>query len=317
MKNQLSVDEKWLIHPATVTLISNVRCCQMDTARRLIHHSALLPNRFHQGSAANCWLCFCLLAAMTHSRPLWCTLWCCPCWRLHHFCCHCLATVSSSLPANGCLFCSQRDVLLNLQPQQPLLLHQSRCQATPGLETGRWGRKVGREGSWFLGEKTQEEERCAGGPGARIEQPGSGHQVRHHPTFPGWPSASVTPEGLATRDLLQGVALARSAEPSWTETAWNLRVSILCKAEGGVHQPVPLQESGKSRSVYRCNDPANHCSFTQDLAYLYVWKKPNTCKYACPVTAVCCGYDTSRPGLASISASCHFQDTIWSVITRS
>ena len=130
---------------------------------------------------------------------------------------------------------------------QHLLLHQPSSQATSGLEAGRRGRKVGREGSGLLGQEAEKEERCSGGPGEGPELSRAVQQVRHHPQISRWAPAGVAPQRSTTCHLLSSVALAWPAVSPWAQGTRVLRVSLLGQAEGSLHQPVSLQACGKSR----------------------------------------------------------------------
>lgn len=54
-----------------------------------------------------------------------------------------------------------------------VLLHQPCSEKAAGLETRRWGRKVGRKSCWFSGEEVKEEKRCHGRTGKGSELPRS------------------------------------------------------------------------------------------------------------------------------------------------
>lgn len=127
-----------------------------------------------------------------------------------------------------------------------IFLHQPSSEEAVGVEAGRWRRKMGREGCWCTSEKTKEEKRCYGGAGESVKLSWSAQQLCHNSSVLGWPASGFTPERAAACNLLQSVALARPAKPSWTETTGMLRVSFWFKTEGGLHQSLPLQAGRKS-----------------------------------------------------------------------
>ena len=105
---------------------------------------------------------------------------------------------------------------------------------------------MGRKSRRFLSEEVKKEKRCHRRIGESVELPGAAQQVRHHSPQLGRPAAGFAQEGPASRHILQGLAVARSAVAPRTETAGNVRVPLLVETEGGVHQPVPLQKSRES-----------------------------------------------------------------------
>ena len=106
---------------------------------------------------------------------------------------------------------------------------------------------MGGEGGGCAGQEAQEEEGCHGGPGEGAEQPWAAQQVCHHPALAGRPAAGVPQERASSRHLLPRVALARPAIPPRAQAAGGVRVSVWLQAEGGLHQPLPLQAGGESR----------------------------------------------------------------------
>jgi len=78
------------------------------------------------------------------------------------------------------------DVLHNLEPEQPVLLHESSREATSRVETGRRGGEMGGEGRRLARQEAEEEEGCSWGPGESSELYGTAQQVCHHTSVPGW-----------------------------------------------------------------------------------------------------------------------------------
>ena len=108
---------------------------------------------------------------------------------------------------------------------------------------------MGREGRRFARQEAKEEQGRPGGTRARPQQPWGCDQVRDDTAVAGRSSAGVASQGSASCYLLPRVALARPPESSRTEGARCVRLPVLDKAEGGLHQPVPLQARRKSRCV--------------------------------------------------------------------
>lgn len=73
-----------------------------------------------------------------------------------------------------------------------VFLHQPGGEAPPGLEAGRRGGKVGREGCGRARQEAEEEEGRHGGAGTRAQLPRPAQQLRDHPTLAGRTTAGVT-----------------------------------------------------------------------------------------------------------------------------
>lgn len=129
---------------------------------------------------------------------------------------------------------------------QSLLLYKPGSQTPAWLEARRWGRKMGRKGSGCACEKAEEEKGCYGGPGESPELSWAAQQVCYNSEISGWSAAGFPQERASACYLLQSVALARPSVPPWAQAIGSLRISIWLQTEGGLHQPISLQASGKS-----------------------------------------------------------------------
>lgn len=105
---------------------------------------------------------------------------------------------------------------------------------------------MGGEGGGFAGEEIEEAQGRHRGTGESAQLSGYAEQVRHNTEESGWETSSFASQGVAARYLLQSLEMAGSPVASRTQASGVVPISVLRKAEGGVHQSLSLQESRES-----------------------------------------------------------------------